>query len=140
MTRLRYFFWVVDVGFIAYWVLTFLAVIPEEYLFKDYHDPILMAWNWSFLPLDLCISATGLASLRMWHKGVPQWRSLAIVSLTLTSCSGLQAVAFWALRSDFDPVWWALNLFLLLYPIFFLPALVGGGEKTVENQGRNSIK
>jgi len=35
-------------------------VIPESYLFKDYDNPILQAWNWSFLPLDLCISFTDL--------------------------------------------------------------------------------
>ncbi len=40
----------------------------------------------------------------------------------LTFCSGLMAVAFWTLRGDFDPAWWAPNLFfLLIYPLFFLP-------------------
>ncbi len=124
MRKLRPFFWMVDIGFIAYWIITLAHVIPESYLFKDYDNPILQAWNWSFLPLDLCISFTGLTSLRMHKKANPSWKPLALISLVLTSCSGLQAVAFWVLRSDFDPMWWAPNLFLLIYPLFFIPGLI----------------
>jgi hypothetical protein len=113
----------VDLGFIAYWAITLAGIIPEEYLFKDYDNPILAAWNWSFLPLDLAISATGLTALRRAKRGL-NWRSLALVSLALTSCSGLMAVSFWALRADFDPAWWLPNLFLLLYPLWFLATLV----------------
>ncbi|MBW1760639.1 MAG: DUF5360 family protein [Deltaproteobacteria bacterium] len=95
----------------------------DEYLFKDYDNPILSAWNWSFLPLDLAISASGLTALRLARRGL-SWRNLALVSLVLTSCSGLMAVSFWTLRSEFDPAWWLPNLFLLLYPLWFLPRLV----------------
>ncbi|GBF49336.1 hypothetical protein LPTSP4_08470 [Leptospira ryugenii] len=123
MQRLRYFFLVVDIGFIIYWIITLLGVIPNEYLFKDYENPILSAWNWSFLPLDLMISFTGLRSLWLYRKDRPVWKSWALVSLTLTFCSGLQAISFWALRQDFDLSWWIPNLFLLLYPIFFIPSL-----------------
>jgi hypothetical protein len=119
---LRPIFLIVDLGFIAYWAVTLAGVIPAEYLFKDYDDPILQAWNWSFLPLDLGISATGLVALRRARTG-RAWRSLAIVSLVLTSCSGLMAVSFWTLRQDFDPAWWAPNLFLLLYPLVYLAGL-----------------
>jgi hypothetical protein len=120
---LRPLFLIVDLGFIAYWAITLAGVVPEEYLFKDYDNPILAAWNWSFLPLDLAISATGLMALRR-AKGGLSWRSLALVSLVLTSCSGLMAVSFWTLRGDFDPAWWLPNLFLLLYPLCFLPKLM----------------
>ena len=104
--------------------VTLLHLIPEAYLFKDYNDPILAAWNWSFLPLDLFISITGPGSLYLMRQGNPMWRSLALISLVLTSCSGLQALAFWTLRADFDLVWWLPNLFLLLYPLFFIPTLL----------------
>jgi hypothetical protein len=76
-----------------------------------------------FLVVDLAISATGLTALRRAKRGL-NWRSLALVSLALTSCSGLMAVSFWALRADFDPAWWLPNLFLLLYPLWFLATLV----------------
>ncbi len=119
MNKLKYFFLVVDIGFIAYWLITLVGVIPNEYLFKDYENPILVAWNWSFLPLDLFISSTGLTSLWLWKKDNNNWKSLALISLVLTFCSGLQAIAFWTLRSDFDISWWIPNLFLLIYPLFF---------------------
>ena len=89
----------VDLGFIAYWAITLAGVIPDEYLFKDYDNPILSAWNWSFLPLDLAISATGLAALRRAKRGL-SWRDLALVSLVLTFCSGLMAVSLWTLHGD----------------------------------------
>ena len=120
---LRPLFLIVDLGFIAYWGITLAGVIPDEYLFKDYDNPILAAWNWSFLPLDLAIGASGLTALRLAKRGL-SWRDLALVSLVLTSCSGLMAVSFWTLRSDFDPAWWLPNLFLLLYPLWFLPGLI----------------
>ncbi len=119
MKLLSRFFLVTDFGFIVYWLLTALHWLPEAWLFKDYHDPILMAWNWSFLPLDLLISATGLYSLytRQTHR---IWQPWALISLVLTSCSGLMAIAFWGIRRDFDPSWWVPNLYLLVYPLFFI--------------------
>jgi hypothetical protein len=124
MRRLRPFFVVTDTGFVLYWLITLAGVLPEAWLFKDYHDPILWAWNWSFLPLDLAISATGFGALALHARGRPTWIGWALVSLALTSCSGLQAIAFWTLRRDFDLGWWLPNLYLLLYPWAFLPRLV----------------
>ncbi len=124
MNRLKYYFLVVDIGFILYWLITLLGVIPNEYLFKDYNNPILVAWNWSFLPLDLFISGSGLTSMYLWHRDIKSWNPLALICLVLTSCSGLQAIAFWVLRNDFDPSWWIPNLFLLVYPLFFIPSFV----------------
>lgn len=109
-----------DLGFVAYWLVTALHVLPAGWLFADYHDPILQSWNVSFLPIDLLASATGLLALGLARRGDPRAAVLVTVSLTLTSASGLMAVSFWTLRADFDPVWWVPNLFLLLYPLPFL--------------------
>jgi hypothetical protein len=49
---------------------------------------------------------------------------IALISLILTSISGLQAISYWALAREFDVTWWIPNLFLLLYPLFFLPKLM----------------
>ncbi len=124
MRRIRPFFLFTDISFMLYWAITLIGLIPESYLFKDYHDPILMAWNWSFLPIDLAISASGFASLVLHRRGDSRWRSVALISLVLTFCSGLQALAFWSLRGDFDPAWWLANGYLLLYPLLFIPQLL----------------
>lgn len=128
MQRLKVFFWIVDTGFIAYWIVTLLGVIPAQYLFKDYHNPVLMAWNWSFLPLDLIVSFTGLRAIRLAHAGDPRWPGWALLSLVLTSTSGLMAIAFWLIRLDFDIWWWLPNGFLMVYPWFFIPRLMAGAQ------------
>lgn len=49
---------------------------------------------------------------------------MALISLTLTFCSGLQAIAFWIIKADYDLMWWIPNLYLLIYPLFFIPKLI----------------
>lgn len=110
-----------DVGFILYWAVTALGVLPPEVAYSDYADPRVVAWNWSFLPIDLVASATGLTSLWLLHRRRPSWRGPMVVSLSLTGASGLLAITYWVVRAEFDPAWWTPNLFLLLFP---LPALV----------------
>jgi hypothetical protein len=109
-----------DLGFIAYWLVSGLHVLPPEWLYRDAGDPLMVDWNWSFLALDLLVSATGLAGLALARRGAPAALTLVTSSLTFTSASGLMAVSFWVLRRDFDPGWWAPNLFLLVYPAPFL--------------------
>jgi Family of unknown function (DUF5360) len=124
MKSLKYVFLFVDISFIAYWTITALHLIPAEYLYNDYTNPILVNWNWSFFPLDIGVSATGLYSVYLANKRQEKWRTFALISLILTSVSGLQAISYWALAHEFDPTWWLPNLFLLLYPLFFLPKLL----------------
>jgi len=125
MRSLKAFFWFTDLGFILYWSATALHLIPLEYAFNDYQDPILVAWNWSFFPLDMLISLSGLSSLYLHARGHSSWRSLAVVSLTLTLVAGLNALSFWTLRGDFSLEWWLPNLYLTIYPLFYLRGLIG---------------
>lgn len=128
MTRMKPCVLLTDVGFIVYWsvsllILMGLDVVPAAWLFKDYDDPIVCAWNWSFFPLDMVLSVCGLLAVRRHSRGDPSWRPLAAFSLALTFCAGFMAVSFWAIRLDFDPAWWATNLFLTVWPLVFLPRL-----------------
>lgn len=120
MKKLKYFILITDIGFIIYWFITILKLIPEEYLYQDYTNELLVAWNWSFFSLDICVSFTGLISLYLWKKQSNSWEKVALISLILTFCSGLQAISFWIIRKDFDLTWWIPNLFLLIYPLFFI--------------------
>lgn len=124
MKRLKYFFLVTDLGFILYWIITLFQLIPDEFLFKDYKNSIMVSWNWSFLPIDLLISFTGLTGLYLYKKRHKAWKVLSLLSLTLTFCSGLMAISFWAIRKDFDLTWWGVNMYLIIYPLFFLKGLV----------------
>ncbi|GAA2275050.1 YvaD family protein [Nonomuraea roseoviolacea subsp. roseoviolacea] len=132
-----------DVGFVAYFTVTGLGLIPPEWAFAGYTDPVMVAWNWSFLWIDLAASATGLTSLWLLRRASgPAGTPLMLVSLVLTMASGLMAVAFWTLRGDFSLMWWIPNLYLLLFPLPAVVALVTGprrspatGEAAVDDVG-----
>ena len=123
VARLRVFMLATDIGFISYWLITILHLIPVQFLYRDYQNPLLVAWNYSFLPLDLAVSVTGLAGWWLYRRKHSLWLPMVLVSLTLTMCSGLQAIEFWALRGDVDLSWWLANGFLLIYPLWFASAL-----------------
>lgn len=124
MKVLKYFFWIVDLGFIGYWSITALHLIPAQFLYNDYTNPILVNWNWSFFPLDILVSATGLFSIYLYKQQNAKWQPLALLSLVMTSVSGLQAVSYWAFAHESDLSWWIPNLFLLIYPIPFILKLI----------------
>ncbi len=125
MNRLRRLLLLVtDLGFLAYWALSLGHVLPASWLYRDFAEPTTVAWNQSFLPLDLLVSATGLGSVALEKKCPGSARMLLALSLLGTSISGLQAIAFWAFKHDFDAGWWAANLFLLAWPVPFLIQLV----------------
>lgn len=124
MKFLKPFFLVTDIGFILYWIATYFHIIPDSWAFKDYNNPIMVDWNWSFFSLDILISITGLTSLYLYKQNNLSWRPMALVSLVLTFCSGLQAIAFWAFANDFDIYWWGFNLYLMIYPLFFIKAVM----------------
>lgn len=120
-----------DVCFLVYWPVTALHLLPAAWLYKDYRNPLAAAWNWSFLPLDLSVSASGFVSLALYRRGSAMWRPMALISLALTFCSGLQAIAFWVARLDFELSWWLPNLFLLVFPLcFILPLMRSFREDT----------
>lgn len=121
LRRTKWLMLVTDVGFIVYFSVTGLALIPAEWVFADYANPLMVSWNWSFLWIDLLASATGLSSLWLLHRHSASGPPLMLISLVLTMASGLMAIAFWTLRGDFSLAWWLPNLYLLLFP---LPAIV----------------
>lgn len=112
-----------DIGFIAYWTITALELFPPEFLFNNYKNPILVAWNWSFMPLDIIASIFGLAALKYDFQEKISTQ-LKVISMCLTSCAGLMAISFWAIIGDFELFWWLPNLYLLAWPILFLPILI----------------
>ncbi|MBP3039975.1 DUF5360 family protein [Bacillaceae bacterium Marseille-Q3522] len=115
--------------------MTYFHLIPPQYAYKDYSNGLLVVWNWSFFPLDHFISITGFSSLYFYKRSNEIWRPLSLISLVLTSCSGLQAISFWIIKQDFELMWWIPNLFLLIYPLFFIPKLVHKSRKISDKNG-----
>lgn len=128
-SKLKPWIVVTDVGMLVYWAVTAAKAlgwlnIPGEWLFSDYDNPVVVAWNWSFLPLDLLFSACGLGAAWLHGRGRAGWRPLAIASLFFTWCAGFMAISFWAIRLEFDPFWWGMNGFLMAWPMAFAWAWV----------------
>lgn len=118
-----------DLGFLLYWTLALLMAaglvsLPPEAMYAGYDNPRVIAWNWSFFPLDIAFSLMGLMAVRAARRGDGRWRAYAIISLVLTMTAGGMAVAYWALLGEFDPFWVGTNAALLIWPVFFLPGLV----------------
>ncbi len=121
---------VTDWAFVVYWMIAVLdmlgiVTIPQAWLYADARDARVVAWNWSFLPLDLAFAATGLAAVRLAERQHHGWRVYAVISLVLTMVAGGMAVAYWALLREFDWVWFGANLLLLAWPMAYLPRLIG---------------
>ena len=120
---------VTDVAFLLYWTVAALSQsgllhIPADWMYANYDKPDVIAWNWSFLPMDLAFSFFGLKAVAASRRADPRWRPYAIVSLTLTWAAGMMAVSYWALLREFDPVWFLSNLALVVWPLFFVRYLV----------------
>ena len=104
---------VTDLGLLAYWTLTAAGVISVG------TSDVLLAWNWSFLPLDLFAVTTGLTWSLLpsrHHWSTP----LFLCALTLTFSAGLLAISFFALWGTWAPSWWLVNLWLTLMPVGLL--------------------
>ena len=59
----------VDAGLLLYWGAVLLGLIPEEMRFKDYDDPVVEAWNWSFFPLDISAAVTVFLGAHLTRRG-----------------------------------------------------------------------
>ena len=114
----------IDFGFIFYWLLIALNLIPHEWVFQNYDDPNVRAWNWSFLPLDIAASITGFIGIK--GKGN---LALLVISSTLTMVAGGMALAFWGIQGFFNLGWWLPNLFLFVAGLIFLVRLVKSQPK-----------
>jgi hypothetical protein len=120
---------VTDFAFLIYWAAAALHAgsviqIPHDWLYANANEPRVVAWNWSFFPLDVAFSLTGLAAVRCARLGSGAWRPLALISLILTTVAGGMAVSYWVLLAEFDPFWIGANALLLIWPIPFLAGLV----------------
>ncbi|WP_204112536.1 DUF5360 family protein [Shimia biformata] len=109
---------VTEVGMLAYWLLAAtlalgIVAIPAEYMYSDHTNPLVVAWNWSFLPIDVAFAGLGLYS--RFGSGSPALRHrLALIAATLMFCAGVMAISYWIMTDAFDPLWWGLNLWLVL--------------------------
>jgi len=107
-----------ECGMLLYWVFALLVVlevisIPPEYMYSDYQNPLVVAWNWSFFPIDVLFSIAGLVG-RFGGLTAGRRAMLSVFSLALMFCAGLMAISFWTLTGEFDVFWWGVNIWLVV--------------------------
>ncbi|MCL6282984.1 YvaD family protein [Ruegeria sp. 2012CJ41-6] len=122
-----------EAGMLLYWALALAAlagwqIIPPDQMYSDYEDPLIIAWNWSFFPLDVTFAVLGLTG-RFAISDPARKAQVGLVALTLMFCAGLMALSFWSIRLWFDPLWWGLNLWLVILPVFAVFSGQSGWEK-----------
>ncbi len=120
---------ITDLSFLVYWSLSALVQarvlhVPAEVMYADFANSRVVAWNWSFLPVDLGFSVFGLSAVAAARRASPLWRPFALLSLAFTMVAGGMAVSYWALLGEFDLAWFLPNLLMLIWPLYFLPCLV----------------
>ena len=117
--KLRAAFLATDSLFLAYWSLSALIqahviAVPSGWMYEGFNQPRVVAWNWSFLPLDLAFSLLGFAAVAYGRRGDPTWRPLALLSLAFTMAAGGMAVGYWLILGDIEPSWLIPNLLLVV--------------------------
>ena len=130
---LKWWMMVTDIGFLAYWSISALALfgaisLPPDWMYGGFDDPRVVAWNWSFLSIDLPFSILGLAAVAAHRRARDSWRALAILSLAFTFAAGGMAISYWAILGEWDPFWFLSNLLIMVWPLFFLPGLVASAS------------
>ena len=119
---------VTEIGMLAYWVFATLVVlnlitVDPALMYSDYQNPVIVAWNWSFFPIDVLFAVLGLLG-RYGPFQSEQKSIISTISLALMFCAGLMAISFWVIRGTFDPFWWGINIWLMILPtIVLLPKL-----------------
>lgn len=136
---------ITDLAFLIYWTVAAshalaLVQIPQDWLYANADDARVVAWNWSFFPLDIAFSLTGLAAVRCSRRGDAAWRPLALISLILTMVAGGMAVGYWVLLAEFDPFWIGANALLLIWPIPFLGGLMRSLSVAASTVGGEAAK
>ena len=104
-------------GMILYWIFASLValdvlMVAPEYMYSDYTNPTMVAWNWSFLPIDALFAVAGLYG-RFGKTGGLGRNILSTFSQSLMLCAGVMAISFWIVVGSFDPFWWSMNLWLV---------------------------
>lgn len=109
---------------LCYWVFAALYAsgivkVPPEYMYSDPSNPLVIAWNWSFFPIDVMFAGLGLGA-RFGNLSKARREIVATASLVLMFCAGLMAIAFWAIQLDFDFFWWGVNCWLIVLSLWAL--------------------
>ena len=101
----------------GHWIFASLValdvlVVAPEYMYWDYANPSMVAWNWSFLLINALFAVAGLYG-RFGQTSELGRNILSTFSMSLMFCAGVMAISFWLVAGSFDPFWWSIDLWLV---------------------------
>lgn len=115
---------ITEIAMLAYWLFALSVVaglisVSPTLMYSNYDNPLIVSWNWSFFPIDVLFAISGL--IARFARLTPQRKAtLGVFSLSLMFCAGLMAISFWVLQAWFDPIWWGMNIWLIVLPTLVL--------------------
>lgn len=113
-----------EILMVVYWIFATALVlgvisIDPNLMYSDYNNPLIVAWNWSFFPIDIAFAVIGLTA-KFGRFSAGRRLKLETIAATLMMCAGLMAVSFWIITGDFSLEWWAVNVWLIVLGILNL--------------------
>lgn len=109
---------ITEIAMLIYWILAGalsanLISIDPSLMYSDYENPLVVAWNWSFFPIDFAFAIIGLMA-RFGVQAEQLRFKLKVIAGVLMLCAGLMAVSYWTITGNFDPTWWGMNIWLII--------------------------
>lgn len=109
---------ITELAMLTYWILAgalalSLISIDPSLMYSDYENPLVVAWNWSFFPIDVAFAIIGLTARFGVQAGHLRFK-LEVIAAVLMLCAGLMAVSYWTITGDFDLTWWGMNIWLII--------------------------
>jgi len=109
---------ITEILMILYWIIAAAVAlgwisIDPSLMYSDHENPLVIAWNWSFFPIDIAFSVLGLAATFIVMSAARKAK-LETVAATLMLCAGVMALSFWTITGDYNPSWWGVNIWLVV--------------------------
>lgn len=107
-----------EIGMLAYWILATALVwnlvsIDPSLMYSNYQNPLVVAWNWSFFPIDVAFAVMGLTARFGSITGLLKFK-LETIAAVLMLCAGLMAISYWTITGEFSLTWWGVNIWLII--------------------------
>ncbi len=75
-----------EIAMLIYWALAIaltleLVSIDPALMYSDYENPLVIAWNWSFFPIDIAFALIGLSARFARVSGALKFKLEIIVAV-----------------------------------------------------------
>ena len=140
---LRFLTTATEIAMLLYWVLAGalaldLVSIDPSLMYSNYQEPLVLAWNWSFFPIDVAFAITGLVARFRVKQGQFRFK-LEVIAAVLMFCAGLMAISFWTITGDFDLTWWSMNIWLVVLGAVNLVFVQPNSTRSPQVNGQRSL-